>query len=317
MQFDVMPKKITREVWESWSRLRTGEHTYWLPALEWHPEVEEESVFTLPSGGKLRLGEDGRLQFPAGTAFVRNFLVFAHPSLRPPMQPIETRVVVVLSEKTAFGCSYRWITLKEAELVEDGEFTSHSASTESGDPRKIHWWHPAQEACLSLPTTAPAYLIPQHAVELNLRIDKRSPPLLDHLVQKGLFDPVPDSERIRTLPEIARWTDSTASVEARVRSYLHGNCAVCHQPGGASRGNFDARVTTPLEQTGLIHGELAAGDLGIAGAKIVVPGAPEKSMLYRRLKSTDFFRMPPAQYHNVPSPILPVMEQWIRELESR
>jgi hypothetical protein len=83
----------------------------------------------------------------------------------------------------------------------------------------------------------------------------------------------------------------------------------------ASRGSFDARLTTPLAQTGLINGELAAGDLGIAGAKIVVPGSPEKSILLRRMKDTGFFRMPPVQYHNEPSPILPVLEEWIRSLK--
>jgi hypothetical protein len=60
---------------------------------------------------------------------------------------------------------------------------------------------------------------------------------------------------------------------------------------------------------------LAAGDLGLAGAKVVVPGSPAKSILYQRLKRTDFFRMPPTQYHNEPSPILPVMEAWIRSLK--
>ena len=111
------------------------------------------------------------------------------------------------------------------------------------------------------------------------------------------------------------WESPLMPAEARVRSYLHGNCSVCHQPGGASRGLFDARITTPLDQTGMINGELAAGDLGLAGAKIVVPGAPEKSILYRRLKDGGFFRMPPVQYHNAPSPILPVLEEWIRSLK--
>ncbi len=122
-------------------------------------------------------------------------------------------------------------------------------------------------------------------------------------------------EALNRLPRGSKWQSALEPAEARVRSYLHGNCAVCHQPGGASRANFDARLTIPLDQTGLIRGDLAAGDLGIAGAKVLVPGAPEKSILYRRLQNTDFFRMPPVQYHNEPSPILPVIEEWIRQLK--
>ena len=61
------------------------------------------------------------------------------------------------------------------------------------------------------------------------------------------------------------------------------------------------RIATPLAQAGLLNADPVAGDLGIAGAKLVVPGDPEKSILYQRLKRTDFFRMPPVLYHDEPS----------------
>jgi len=316
MQFDAMPKRLTREVLESWSRARPGERGgYWLPALEWHYEVEEEPVFRLPVGRKLRLDADGRLRFPAGTVFFRNFLVLQDPALRPPMQTIETRVVVLTADSAAFGCSYRWTTFAEAELVEDGEQASRPTTTEARATHEIRWWYPAQEPFLSLPITSPAFLIPQHAAELNFRNSSNNATLFNYLIQEGLFDPTPDAASIRAIPEIVRWTDTSAPIEARVRSYLHGNCAVCHQPGGTSRGNLDLRLTTPLARTGLIDGEPVAGDLGIAGAKVVLPGSPEKSLIYQRVKRTDFFRMPPGAYHNEPSPILPAMEEWIRSLD--
>ena len=130
----------------------------------------------------------------------------------------------------------------------------------------------------------------------------------------GALETTLSTDALNALPSGTMWIHPLESPEKRVRSYLHGNCAVCHQPGGASRGLFDARITTPLDQTGMINGELAAGDLGIPGAKVVMPGAPEKSILLRRLKDGGFFRMPPVQYHNEPSPILPVLEEWIRSL---
>jgi hypothetical protein len=34
------------------------------------------------------------------------------------------------------------------------------------------------------------------------------------------------------------------------------------------------------------------------------------------LKRNDFFRMPPVQYHNEASPILPLLANWIRGLKS-
>src|SRR5437868_15236711 len=121
--------------------------------------------------------------------------------------------------------------------------------------------------------------------------------------------------RIIALPRLAHWSDTGATLEARVRSYLDVHCAACHQPGGASRGAFDARIGTPLQSAGLIGNVPIAGDLGIAGAKILAPGSQDKSILYQRIKRINFFRMPPVQFHNERSPIVPVMEEWIRSLK--
>jgi len=108
--------------------------------------------------------------------------------------------------------------------------------------------------------------------------------------------------------------DSSVSLEDRVRSYLDANCASCHRPGGPSRGFFDARFTTALADQNLLHGELMAGDLGIAGAKVIVPGAAEKSILYQRMRRHDAFRMPPVAVNATASPVLPLMKQWIAEM---
>jgi hypothetical protein len=46
----------------------------------------------------------------------------------------------------------------------------------------------------------------------------------------------------------------------------------------------------------------------------VAPGSPERSILYQRLNRTDFFRMPPVATHDLKSPILPVLAEWIRSM---
>jgi len=71
---------------------------------------------------------------------------------------------------------------------------------------------------------------------------------------------------------------------------------------------------TSFEDQNLVSDELMAGDLGIEGAKLVVPGDPEKSILYQRLARKDGFRMPPGSVNSKDSPVLPLLEKWIREL---
>jgi len=100
----------------------------------------------------------------------------------------------------------------------------------------------------------------------------------------------------------------------RIRSYLDVNCASCHKPGGASRGFFDARFQTVFKDQNLVSEQLMAGDLGVAGAKLITPGDPEKSVLYMRLARKDGFRMPPGSINAEDPPILPLLEKWIREL---
>jgi hypothetical protein len=115
-------------------------------------------------------------------------------------------------------------------------------------------------------------------------------------------------------PRLVSLTDTTAPLEDRVRSYLDVNCSACHRPGGPSRGNFDARLITPLKEQKLINGELIAGDLGIPGARVVVPGAPEKSILLQRMARHDAFRMPPTALNDDPQTIVGPLREWILSL---
>ncbi|MDP3072940.1 MAG: hypothetical protein Q8N18_21790 [Opitutaceae bacterium] len=116
-------------------------------------------------------------------------------------------------------------------------------------------------------------------------------------------------------PRLLALDDKSAPLERRVRSYLEVNCAMCHRPGGLSRAQFDARLSTPLEKSGLIDVEPIGGDLGIAGSRLIVPGVPEKSILLRRQIDSGPFRMPPLGLHTEPAPIAPLLEEWIRAMK--
>jgi len=130
--------------------------------------------------------------------------------------------------------------------------------------------------------------------------------------KKGWFSPALTD--FDDLPKLASTEDKTAPVKLRVPSFMDANCAACHRPGGSSRGVFDARFSTPLREQGLINGILAAGDLGIADAKVVVLGHPDKSILLQRVSRTDFYRMPPVAFSDDKSPLVPLLEEWIKSL---
>jgi len=324
-----LPRRITRQDWER--RVRGARQwPFWINSRPWHPLVRESPPgLYLPDGAHAKLSEaDGDVLLPPGAVVVRSFNVVSHAGTnRPPKtdytRPIETRLLVI-GAPYGYGASYRWLNERQAELVEDGEFVTFSeVAADRGDGRppksvRINWWFPAADDAISFPIANPSYWVSTAASDFvvappasrsDTAVNWLAAMMRKNVLVTGLAPSV-----VSSIAPDTDWESPSMPLEARVRSYLHGNCAVCHQPGGASRGNFDARTTTPLTRTGLIDGEPAAGDLGIAGARLIVPGDPEKSILYQRVKRTDFFRMPPVAYYDEPSPILPVMEEWIRSL---
>jgi hypothetical protein len=70
------------------------------------------------------------------------------------------------------------------------------------------------------------------------------------------------------------------------------NCVQCHQPGGASVGNWDARATTPTDTAQLISG-LLVNDGGDPTNRWCVPGDTTRSMILKRLAGNGVSRMPP------------------------
>ena len=57
------------------------------------------------------------------------------------------------------------------------------------------------------------------------------------------------------------------------------------------------------------------GDLGVKGARIVVPGQPDKSLLYLRMQRTDEKGMPNLAHHSVDKRAVERVARWIRGLK--
>jgi hypothetical protein len=87
--------------------------------------------------------------------------------------------------------------------------------------------------------------------------------------------------------------DASQPLDARARSYLHANCAICHRPSGPTPALMDLRHDRPLAATGACDVPPTLGDLGIPDARIIAPGEPDRSELLSRMSRRDAFGMPP------------------------
>jgi hypothetical protein len=73
---------------------------------------------------------------------------------------------------------------------------------------------------------------------------------------------------------------------------------------------FDARFDTPLKKQNLVNGPVA-NQLGIAGAKVIVPGDTNKSVLFYRVSRVGENQMPPLGKNVVDDKAVAVIGKWI------
>jgi hypothetical protein len=77
---------------------------------------------------------------------------------------------------------------------------------------------------------------------------------------------------------------------------------------------MDLRWTTAPGAVGACDIDPQNGALGIDGAKLLAPGAPERSLVSVRMRALDARRMPPLASHVVDDEGAGVIDAWIRSI---
>jgi hypothetical protein len=128
-----------------------------------------------------------------------------------------------------------------------------------------------------------------------------------------MFSSALNETNIPGYAQLVAVTNSAATLEHRVRSYLDANCSHCHRPGGGVNALFDARFDTPLASQGIVNGTVL-NNLGIVGARVVAPSDTSKSILFQRDNSLADIAMPPLAKNVIDSNAVAVVAQWITSL---
>jgi putative heme-binding domain-containing protein len=100
----------------------------------------------------------------------------------------------------------------------------------------------------------------------------------------------------------------------RARSYLHVNCAHCHQFGAGSGLALSLRIVDPLESLKGIDAIPEKGRFGIEEAKIIASGRPDRSVLIYRMASSSVGRMPHLGSREIDGPALALLAQWTESI---
>ncbi len=289
----------------------------------WSDGAAKIRYIILPSDSQVTYRKDSSYSFPIGTVFAKNFLIDTIPGNANSRIYLETRLLVRIPdgqpEAYWYGFSYRWARDQSDAFLVDPQTGLDTvvplAATTGGSPREMRWTYPSREACWRCHLQRGRHILGFATAELNLPASTGMGNQLETLANLGVFRDKPD------LVGAHRWSslsDTSASLEARARSYLAANCSFCHGTEGVGGGagatqNFDYfRADFPINYLN----RDAKFEWGIPGALFVYGGDPDRSILLYRMgnRADKRTQMPPLATVLPDSAALSVVAGWIRTL---
>jgi glucose/arabinose dehydrogenase len=108
--------------------------------------------------------------------------------------------------------------------------------------------------------------------------------------------------------------DRKANLDARARSWLHANCSQCHVSAGGGNAMMELEFTTPREKVNVVDAKPQHTNFGIPDARLIVPGQPDKSVLFLRVSRRGKDQMPPLASNVVDQEAVEMLREWIRTM---
>ena len=257
--------------------------------------------------------------FPVGTVLIKHFELALDEANPEDTRRLETRFLVKDTEGQYYAFTYRWNDQQsDAELLDQSLVEVFTITEVGGTTREQNWYYPSRSDCFVCHTGAAGSVLGPKSRQLNSNLFYPSTGLTGNQIESlnhiGVFEPVVDLSSLANLLKSYNIADETATLDQRARSYLDANCAGCHRPDGGPRSTFDLRLNVEDGESGIINGEVI-DNLGIEGAKIVVPGDPYKSILFKRLSEVGTSTaMPPLAKNVLDEEAIELVRNWILSL---
>lgn len=297
----------------------------------WHDGATGERFIALAGEGRMEFVESGGWNMPNGSAVAQ--------TLSREGKRIETRVMLRQQNEWS-GYTYVW---NEAQ-------TDAVLAGKDGETR-ADWRVPSRQECMLCHSRQGGFLLGLSTVQVNrdgqiakweregllgydhakleeaqwrneLKTDKRSDDEFQMLVDRVLPNPmqrqpVKDSPLLpaspASLPKLAQTGDAHAPLEARARAYLHANCSHCHVRNGG--GNSQMQLGIDIADMEVINAAPMHGTFGIPDARLVAPGAPERSLLVYRPSLRGSGQMPPMSTLRPDGAGMALLAEWARSVK--
>ena len=302
-------------------KLAPGVISYSVNVPFWSDGAGKERFLAMPGETRIGFSEDAGWEFDDGSVTVKSFTLGTPEGNADSQTYIETRIVVKQDDRWV-GYTYAWNDEQtDAELVEaegrDRTYVAQDLAAAGGERNQV-WHYPSREECMFCHSRAAGFVLGLNTPQMNRDHDyggdvDNQLRTLNHI---GIFrEPLEKGPaEYAALPDpFGEETD----LETRSKAYLEVNCAMCHAASGGGNSRIELRFKTPLDEARLINERPIHDTMGLVDPRLVVPGDPDRSLLYRRLTVRGLNQMPPMSTNRVDARGAELLSEWISQLETK
>lgn len=309
-----------------------GVYPFRINATQWADHAVSEHFVALPETSAVKV-YDGFIPIPevffGGQVFLPNQgvlvktlsmeMVVGNPASQ---RRLETQLLH-FDGKTWRPYTYAWNEAQtDADLVPsagmDRALTVMDANAPMGK-REQTWHFPSRAQCITCHNPWVGYALAFNPLQLNQVPGPSGQPedQIGKLKRLGLVElfQANGNKKIESLPStrLNHSKDAGATLADQARSYLHVNCAHCHQPNAGGTAAIDLRKTTPVGETKTVGVVPVQGTFQIPSATILSPRDPYGSTLYYRMAKTGPGHMPHLGSELVDEKGLGLVHDWIQK----
>lgn len=301
---------------------------YSVNAPQWLDGARAIRFIALPGAARVAYKDTGAWEFPDGTVLVQTIFLEGPPGSDDVGIRVETRLLVFQrGEWSAY--SYMWNQAQtEATLVpkQGGarRFRIPDPAVPGGQMEET-WVYPSRGECLICHNRNPVLGI--QTAQLNRASDgaQKGNNQLTALLLAGVFErPKKKAERrvfgkLRRpdlLPRLADPYDEGEDLGKRARSYLHANCAGCHQRESGGNSSMDLAFDTGVGDMLVFDVTPQHQTFDLEDPRIISPGNPGRSVMWRRIVGRGDAQMPPLGAQRVDPAWVNLLFEWISSLDA-
>ncbi len=285
----------------------------------WSDGLDKRRWFALPGTKTITYKTQDGWEFPDDTVTLKHFSYQATQGDENTRRSVETRIFVKHNGEWR-GYSYLWNKEQTDAVLVDGNVDVDIRQTNPQDPNNaLNFTHtvPNRNECLQCHTEAAGRVLGLETLQMNRNFDYNG--VLDNQLRAmnhiKLFNPALPTEPSK-LPSLQPIEGTNLPLDKRARSYLHANCAYCHRPGVAGVADTNLLYQTLLKDMKSCNVTPQKGDLGVSGAKILVPKNPDSSTLLLRMAKRGKDQMPQIGTKLVHKEAVALLRQWIQSIQS-